>query len=116
EEGNPPSVQLEHRSPGDVHEIRCHLGRFDDAAVGRLVIVISGHVVDLACQRRDPRRCRAQIVLVQAHITDWNGNLYTCGKSGDCSWQAVEGQMHVADERNHLRWSGRSQTKLMAPK
>jgi hypothetical protein len=36
---------------------------------------------------------------VQAEITDLNCNLYTCGKSGDCLCQAVEGPMHVADER-----------------
>ena len=80
------------------------------------MIVISGDVVDLACQGRNPGRCRAQIVLVQAEITDLNCNLYTCGKSGDCPCQAVEGPMHVADERDHLRWSARGRTKLMAPK
>jgi hypothetical protein len=101
-ESDTAAVELQHRPARNVNEVGRHLRRPVNASVGRFVIVISGDVVDLAREERNPRRSRAQIVLVKTEVTDLNCDVYTGRESCDRRCEAVERPVHVADERDHL--------------
>ena len=76
EEGDPPPVKLQHRPTGNKHQVGRHLGRPRNPPVGRLVVVISGDVVDLARERRHSWSGRAEIVSMEAEIADLNCNIH----------------------------------------
>jgi hypothetical protein len=46
QESDTPPIKLKHGSPRDEYEVGCHLGRLSDSPIARLVVVISGYVID----------------------------------------------------------------------
>jgi hypothetical protein len=96
-----PPVQLEHRSPRNEHQVGRHLGRPREPAVGWLVVVISGDVINGAVKPRHSSSGRAQVVTMKAEIADLNRHLHIGRKPRNRSGKMVEFAMHVADERDH---------------